>query len=137
LKGEKIPTNRKENKEKIQKVCSAEICKNLNVTEIIPHLLEEKMISVNEGNEIKNKAERDSPFSASLDLLLKLPQRHPNWYTRFLSCLVKSCHADLAKLVDEELCKSKSLSSNYETVSNETSDSVSFSIKTRPFIRFL
>ncbi|XP_060603338.1 uncharacterized protein LOC132756301 isoform X3 [Ruditapes philippinarum] len=105
LKGEKIPTNRKENKEKIQKVCSAEICKNLNVTEIIPHLLEEKMISVNEGTQLKNKAERETPFSAAIDLLLKLPHRHPNWYTRFLSCLVKSCHADLAKLVDEELCK--------------------------------
>jgi hypothetical protein len=86
-------------------VCSAELCKNLNVTEIIPHLLEEKMILVNEGIKFKNIAEKDTPFSAAIDLLLILPHRHPNWYTRFLSCLVKSDHEDLAKLVDEDLSK--------------------------------
>ncbi|XP_053406649.1 uncharacterized protein LOC128559351 [Mercenaria mercenaria] len=103
LKGEKIPSNRSENKEKIQRVCMKEICENLLVTEIIPYLIKDRLISECEGEYLFNIAKRETQRDAVMELLLKLPSRHPNWYATFILCLIESGHHQLAEMVDKEL----------------------------------
>lgn len=107
LKGEKAPSNRLENKERIQRVCMREICENLQVSDIITKLYEKKLIVQREKEILSKKAQNMGDFEAAVDLLLILPSRRCNWYAIFMYCLLDTGHDKLAERVDGDLYQSK------------------------------
>ena len=66
---------------------------NLLPSDIIHHLYEKNVISSTDLEEIACELRNRGPTIASLMLLDRIPRRHPNWYTEFLSAL-RACHFD-------------------------------------------
>lgn len=76
------------------------ICKNLRVQDILPHLLQNKLIS---DNDFKSLSTKSIDFDAAMDLIPILPNRLKNWYPAFMLVLIESDHKHIAEKIDKTL----------------------------------
>ncbi|XP_060565539.1 uncharacterized protein LOC132724622 [Ruditapes philippinarum] len=101
LQGKQMPSYAGQQKEKIQRVMKV-ICENLDIVEILPVLLQHKLIIGRESQNLQNTAKNESNHEAALDLIVgMLSNRQIHWYSKFLLCLIEAGMEFLAEKIDK------------------------------------
>jgi hypothetical protein len=102
-----MPSYAGQQKEKIQRVMKV-ICENLDIVEILPVLLQHKLIIGRESQNLQNTAKNESNHEAALDLIVgMLSNRQIHWYSKFLLCLIEAGMEFLAEKIDKPVYDSK------------------------------
>lgn len=96
------------------KIFNEELMSKINPVEILPDLVNKKLISEEELQEISQECRNRGERSANFWLLMCIPRRHPEWYPVFMEVLFLKGWDEFVSEMDADEWKSGFL--NDETI---------------------